>query len=68
MIDQVGGRLHHAPRTAAGAESSALAAERDQMLVSAAIALDPQEAVLQQSTLQILFEFLTDELRQVTAG
>jgi len=37
------------------------------MFVLTAVALDPQKAVLQQAALQILFELLADELRQVTA-
>jgi hypothetical protein len=51
MIDQVGGRLDHPPGTAARTEPSALTAERDQVFVSAAIALHAQEAVFQQPAL-----------------
>jgi len=45
-----------------------LAAERDQVLVSAAVAPGPQKAVFQQSALQVILELLTYERRQVTAG
>lgn len=38
------------------------------MLVAAAATLDPQEAVLQQATLQIILEFLPNECGQLTAG
>jgi hypothetical protein len=67
VIDQVGGRLDHAARAAAGAETTALAAERDQVLEAAAITLDPQKAVLQQSALKVVFEFLANKLRQLAA-
>lgn len=68
MIDQVGGRLHHAPGPATGTEPSALAAERHQMFVTAAVALDTQEPVLQPSALQVGVELLSDEFWQVAAG
>ena len=65
MIDQVGGRLHHAARNAARAKSAPLAAECDQMFVAAAIALDAQEPVFQPAALQVIFKLLADELGQV---
>jgi hypothetical protein len=43
VIDQVGGRLHHAPHAATGAKPSPLTAKRHQMFVAAAVTLDAQE-------------------------
>jgi len=67
VIDQVGGRLHHAPCAATGAEAPALAAERHQVFVMAAVALDAQEAVFQQAALQVVVEFLADESGKMAA-
>jgi hypothetical protein len=47
VIDQVGGRLHHAPRAATGAKPWPLAAKRHQMFMAAAVTLDAQEAVFE---------------------
>jgi hypothetical protein len=68
VIDQVGGRLHHAPGAATGAEAPALAAERHQVFVMAAVALDAQEAVFQQSALQVVLELPAYEHGQAAAG
>lgn len=68
VIDQVGGRLHHAARATTGAKSPALTTESHQVLVPAAIALHAQEAVFEQPTLQIVFELLANEPRHMTAG
>jgi hypothetical protein len=65
MIDQVCGRLHHAPCATAGAKAAALTTECHQVLVAAAVALHPQKAVFQKSTLQVVFELPTYERRQV---
>jgi hypothetical protein len=67
MIDQVGGRLDHAPGTAAGTKTPPLAAERDQVLKRTAVALDAQEPVLQQPAFQVILKLLTDKPRQMTA-
>jgi hypothetical protein len=67
VIDQVGGRLHHAAGAASGAKPSSLAAEGDQVFMKAAVALDAQKAVFQQAALQVVVEFLADEPRQVTS-
>ena len=66
VIDQVGGRLDHPPGTAAGAEPAPLAAERNQVLVRAAVALDAQEPVLQQPAFQVILELLADKPRKMT--
>ena len=63
MIDQVGGRLHHATGAATWAEPPVLAAERDQVFMTAAVALDAQEPVLQQPAFQVILELLADKLR-----
>jgi hypothetical protein len=49
-----------------GQKSPALAAERHQVLMRAAVALDAQEPVFQQAALQVVIELLADEPRQVT--
>ena len=67
VIDQMGGRLDHAPGTAAGTKPASLAAERDQVFVSAAVALDAQEPVLKQPAFQVILELLADKPRQMTA-
>ena len=64
VIDRVGGRLDHPPGTAAGEEPAPFAAERHQVLVTAAVAFYAQEPVFQQSALQVILELLTDELGQ----
>lgn len=66
MIDKVGGRLDHAPGATAGAETPPFAAEGNQVLVAAAVALDAQETMFQQAALQVTFELLAHELWQVT--
>jgi hypothetical protein len=58
VIDQVGGRLDHAPGAAAGAEPPALAGECNEMFVKAAIALDAKKAMLKQAALEVVFELL----------
>lgn len=68
VIDQVGGRLHHAACAATGAEAPALATERHQMLVTAAIALYAQEPMLQQPALQVVLELLPHKPRQGASG
>ena len=65
MIDQVGGGFHHAAGAATGAKATALAAERDQVFIAAAIAPDAQEAVFQQTALQVVLELPADKLGQV---
>ena len=61
MIDQVGGRIDHAPGAADGTKATSFAAERDQVFVSAAFALDAQEPVLQQPAFQVILELLVDK-------
>ena len=68
MIDQAGGRLDHAPGTAAGTKPTSLAAEGDQVFMQAAVALDAQEPVLQQPAFQVILELLADKAGKVTAG
>lgn len=63
VIDKMSRCFHHASGTATGAESPPLTAEGDQVLVAAAIALDPQEAMLQQPAFQVILKLLSDELR-----
>lgn len=68
MVDQVSGRLDHAPCATTGAEAPALAAEGHQVFMKAAVALDAEETVFEQPTPQIVLELLADKSRQVTAN
>ena len=56
LIDQQRRVLHHATRAAAGAESTALAAEGNQLLGAAVIATDAQESVLESAALEEVLE------------
>ena len=60
--------LTHAPCSAAGAESAAFAAEGDEHLVVALLALGTQKAVSQDPAAQVLFELFDHEVREVVAG
>ena len=64
----MGGRFHHATRAATGAKSTPLAAERDQVFVSTAIALDAQEPVFEQTALQIVLKLPAHESGKMTTG
>ena len=66
-VDQVRCRLRHAPRTARGAKAAALAAERQQLVVAALAAAQPQETMRQDSALQEGFELVLDEPGQLGA-
>ena len=69
VIDQMRGRLDHPTGAARGAKAPAFAGERDQVLMLTPIALDAQEAVLQQAALQGVIELLFDERgEQATLG
>ena len=68
MIDEVGGRLHHAARSATGAKTPPFAAECHQVLVQATATLDPKKSVFEQPALQLVLELLAHEHRQVAAG
>ena len=68
VVDQMRGALRHAPRPARGAESSALAAERDELVVAAIGAAQAQETVRQDAALKEGVELVLDELRQAGAG
>jgi len=67
MIDQVRGRLDHPPSPTAGAEATALAAERHQVLMLAAVALHAQKAVFQKAALQVVLELLAHESGKMPA-
>ena len=62
------GALRHAPHSARGAEPSALAAERHELVVAAIGAARAQEAVRQDAALQKRVELVFDELRQASAS
>lgn len=66
MVDQVRGGLDHAPGAAAGTEPTAFAAERNEVLMTAPVTLDPQKPMFQKTALQVVLELLPHEGRQVT--
>ena len=61
MLDEVGGGLGHASRTAARAESPAFATERHQLLMPAGIALDAQKSVFEAPAFEVRLELSVDE-------
>ena len=58
LIDQQRGAFRHTSGSATGAESSPLAAERDQVFMMTVGTLHPQESVLQPSTFEVIRKFL----------
>ena len=68
MIDPVRRRLGPAPGPARRTKASALAAERDQLVVPAVTAAQPQEAVGQDAAFEKGFELVLGELRQFGAS
>ena len=68
VIDQVRRGLRHPPRAARGAKAAALAAEREQLVVTALAAAQPQEAAGQDAALEESVELVPDEARQLGAS
>jgi hypothetical protein len=64
-FNQVRGGVVHAARVARRAESAALAAEDDELVVSTSIAVHPREALGEDAAGQIALELFADEVRQV---
>lgn len=64
MVNQVGGRFHHASRRAGRAKSTAFATEGHQMLVTALGTLHAQKSVFEPPATQIRLEFLAHEAGQ----
>jgi hypothetical protein len=61
-------RVVHGPRTAGRADTSILAGERDQQIVSAGAAVHAREAVRQDPAVQVSLELLAHEAGQSEAG
>ena len=57
--------LHHATGAARRAEAAAFAGERHQMFMATAIALHADEAMLEKSAAQIVFELRNHQPRQL---
>jgi hypothetical protein len=68
VFHQVRRGLRHAARAARGAESAALAAEIQQLVVAAVATAQAQEAVGRDAALEEGVELVLDELRQVGPG
>ncbi len=60
-IDEMCGGVGHAPAAAGRTESTALAREGDEAIVAAGVALEPQEAVSQDSAPEVRAQLLLDE-------
>jgi len=67
-LGEVHRRVVHAPRTAGRADTSILAGERDQQIVSAGAAVHAREAVRQDPAVQVSLELLAHEAGQSEAG
>jgi hypothetical protein len=65
VVHQLHPSLGHAPRCTRRAPAAAFTAERRPVLVSAACALGPYEAMFQPPTAQIRLELLAYESRQL---
>ena len=63
MIDEVRRGLDHAPGATRRAEPAALAGKSYQVFVTAAVALDADEAVFEQAAAQVVTELPGDERR-----
>jgi hypothetical protein len=68
VVHQVRRGLRHAARTARGAEPAALAAEGQQLVVTAIAAAQSQEALRQDAALEEGVELVLDEPRQLGPG
>jgi hypothetical protein len=68
VVDQLSGGLRHPPRAAGKAEPAPLAAERQQLVVTAFAAAQPEEAVRQDAALEEGRELVFGEARQRRAG
>lgn len=64
MVHEVRGSLYHPPGPAGWAESTALAGKSNQVLVTAAIALYPNETVFEAPAAQVATELVDDESGQ----
>lgn len=63
FVDQQRGAFDHPPGAATRAETAPFAAEGDQPLGAAILAPDPQEAVLQDTALEEVVEFVLHVVR-----
>jgi hypothetical protein len=68
VVHQVRCRLRHAAGTAGRAEPAPLAAERQQLVVAAFAAAQPEHAVGQDAALEEGVELVLDEARQLGPG
>jgi len=59
--------VSHTPRTTGGAESTSLATESYQLLIVTGLTSNTQEAVLQTTALQVIFEFADNIVREEPA-
>ncbi len=62
-VDEMGGRVGHAPAATGGAEAAPLAGKSDEAIVAAGLAAHAHEAVGEDSALEIAAELALDEAR-----
>lgn len=60
-VDQVGGRIRHAPPCARWTKPTSLARKRKQAVVAATIAMQPQETMCEHTALEVRAELALDE-------
>ena len=68
MVDQVGGRLCHAPGATGGANSAPLTGECHELLLGAVCAAQAQKTMSQDAALEKSFELVFDKLGQARPG
>jgi hypothetical protein len=60
-IDEVRGGVGHSAPSTGGAEATPLARERDEAIVAAGVAVEPQKTVSKDSTAEVRAQLLLDE-------
>ena len=68
VIDQVGGGLNHAPRTASGTKSALSTGKGHQLLIGAVCATQAQKTVGQNATIEEGIELVFDKIGETRSG
>ncbi len=68
VIDQVGGGLNHAPRTASGTKSALSTGKGHQLLIGAVCATQAQKTVGQNTAIEKSIELVFDKLWETRPG
>ena len=67
-FDEMGSRVSHAATAAGGTEAAALAADRDEAIVAAGVAVDPDESMGKEAAREIGPDLALDEAGDGRAG